>query len=163
MIVLGGFDCTASSFLSPNNKSLYPLSDAAIFNTMTTQWYDQPLGGLIPNARTFHTAVKSNVSKKKKCILFCVNIYFLDGKIVQDKIIICGGQDARVEPFQTYLSGSQMTAVLNIKNWQWTLAPVSMNQPLPTSFSIATLVNESSMVYGLGKVVDCLFVCTVFF
>lgn len=63
MVVLGGFDCSIGSFLSPKDKSLYSLSNALIFNTITTQWYNQPLSGSIPKDRTFHTAVKSNVSE----------------------------------------------------------------------------------------------------
>ncbi|KAI7889266.1 uncharacterized protein EV154DRAFT_424098 [Mucor mucedo] len=128
MIVLGGFDCSITSFSSPKDKLLYPLSSASIFNTVTTQWYDQPLIGSIPSDRTFHTAVKSNVSE----------------------IVICGGQDARVEPFQTYISGKQMSAVLDINEWKWTRVPMSHYQPPPTSFSIATIVNHTNMVYGLG-------------
>lgn len=68
-----------------------------------------------------------------------------------DKIIICGGQDEHAEPFQTYLSNTQMTAVLDLKTWQWALAPVSAYQPSPSSFSISTIVNETNMIYGLGK------------
>lgn len=63
MIVLGGYDCTNTSFISPEDKMLYPLDKAAIYNTITNQWYEQPLGGItIPHARAFHTAVKSNLS-----------------------------------------------------------------------------------------------------
>jgi hypothetical protein len=63
MIVLGGFECTNVSFISPSDKILYPLDSAAVFDTLTNQWHDQPLAGTqIPNARTFHTAVKSNAS-----------------------------------------------------------------------------------------------------
>lgn len=76
MIVLGGFDCTNASFLLPKDKYLYPLSIAAIFNTMTTRWYNQTLGGPIPSARTFHTAVKSNVSKMHAFYYVCIFISF---------------------------------------------------------------------------------------
>jgi hypothetical protein len=63
MIVLGGFDCTNASFISPKRKELFPLSNAAIFDTINTQWYDQPLkGDILPVPRTFHTAIKSNAS-----------------------------------------------------------------------------------------------------
>lgn len=72
-----------------------------------------------------------------------------------DKIIICGGQDEKKEPFQTYMSGSsdldQMTAMLDLKKWEWTFSPTSSYQPFPRSFAIANIVNETRMVYGLGK------------
>lgn len=74
MIVLGGFDCTNSLFLSQKDKILYPLSTASIFNSQTTQWHDQPLTGNIPNARTFHTAIKSNVSILFSCACVCITI-----------------------------------------------------------------------------------------
>lgn len=74
MIVLGGFDCTNSLFLSQKDKIPYPLSTASIFDSQTTQWYDQRLTGNIPNARTFHTAIKSNVSTLL-VVHMCVFIY----------------------------------------------------------------------------------------
>ncbi|KAI9256771.1 hypothetical protein EDC94DRAFT_615656 [Helicostylum pulchrum] len=128
MIVLGGFDCTNSLFLSQKDKILYPLSTASIFNLQTTQWHDQPLTGNIPNARTFHTAIKSN----------------------NMSVIICGGQDHSMEPFQRYMSDNQMTGLLDLKTWKWVIPAGSIYQPFPSSFSISMLVNDTKMVYGLG-------------
>lgn len=71
--------------------------------------------------------------------------------LVYEKIIICGGQDERVEPFHTYISGEHMSSVLDLNHWKWTSIPISPYQPSPTSFSIATIVNDTNMVYGLGK------------
>jgi hypothetical protein len=58
-----------------------------------------------------------------------------------------------MEPFQTYISGNQMIAILDLNTWQWILPQVkkSLYQPFPRSFAVASLVNETKMVYGLGK------------
>lgn len=57
-----------------------------------------------------------------------------------------------MEPFQTYVSGNQMIAVLDLKTWQWSLPQTKRSpyQPFPRSFAVASLVNETKMVYGLG-------------
>lgn len=68
MINLGGFDCKYASFLSPKEKPLYSFTSATIFDSKTTRWYQQPLTGIIPASRTFHTAIKSNVSIFINCI-----------------------------------------------------------------------------------------------
>lgn len=75
-----------------------------------------------------------------------------------DKIIITGGQDGTAEPFQTYMSGKQMTAILDTKTWQWSSPPSSLYQPFPRSFAVASIVNNTKMAYGLGT---CMFLCIV--
>ncbi|CEP07381.1 hypothetical protein [Parasitella parasitica] len=131
MIVLGGYDCTNSSLLAPATKTLIPLNKAAVYNTNTNQWYEQALKGDIPHARTFHTAVKS----------------------AHNQIIICGGQDEKIEPFQSYLSGEHavdMTAVLDLSTWEWRIPDASPYQPFPRSHAVASIVNRTKMIYGFG-------------
>ncbi|KAI8639091.1 hypothetical protein BD408DRAFT_421953 [Parasitella parasitica] len=131
MVVLGGYDCSNSSLLTSATKSLIPLDKATIYDTNTNKWYEQTLKGDIPHARTFHTAVKST----------------------HNQIIICGGQDGKVEPFQSYLSGEHavdMTAVLKLNTWEWRIPDASPYQPFPRSHAIASIVNDTKMVYGFG-------------
>lgn len=58
MVILGGYDCSNSSLLTQTTKSLISLDTAAVYDTNTNEWYEQTLKGDIPQARTFHTAVK---------------------------------------------------------------------------------------------------------
>lgn len=48
------------------------------------------------------------------------------------------------------MSGTQMTAILDLNSWEWQSVLSSVHQPFPSSFSISTLVNDTKMVYGLG-------------
>ncbi|KAL9544092.1 hypothetical protein PS6_008927 [Mucor atramentarius] len=131
MVVLGGYDCSNSSLLTQTTKSLISLDTAAVYDTNTNEWYEQTLKGDIPQARTFHTAVKSR----------------------NNHVIICGGQNGEVEPFQSYLSGghaSDMTAILDMNTWEWHIPDASPYQPFPRSHAIANIVNETKMIYGFG-------------
>ncbi|KAF1798422.1 hypothetical protein FB192DRAFT_1391512 [Mucor lusitanicus] len=131
MVVLGGYDCSNASLLAQTTKSLISLNKADVYDTKTNEWYQQPLKGDIPHPRTFHTAVKSR----------------------DNRIIICGGQDQEVEPFQSYLSGehaSDMTAILDMNTWEWHIPDASPYQPFPRSHAIANIVNETKMIYGFG-------------
>ncbi|KAL9543975.1 hypothetical protein MBANPS3_007857 [Mucor bainieri] len=131
MVILGGYDCSNASLLTPTTKSLISFSEAAVYDTQTDEWHQQPLQGDIPQARTFHTAVKSR----------------------DNRIVICGGQNQQVEPFQSYLSGdhaSDMTAILDMNTWEWHIPDASPYQPFPRSHAVANIVNETKMVYGFG-------------
>ncbi|KAK4515433.1 uncharacterized protein ATC70_010378 [Mucor velutinosus] len=131
MVVLGGYDCSNASLLTQTTKSLISLNNAAVYDTKTDEWYQQTLKGDIPQARTFHTAVKSR----------------------DNRIVICGGQNQEAEPFQSYLSGeraSDMMAILDVNTWEWHIPGASPYQPFPRSHAVANIVNETKMIYGFG-------------
>jgi hypothetical protein len=48
---------------------------------------------------------------------------------------------------------SQMTAILDLNSWEWHAPPASPYQPFPRSFAVASIVNETKMVYGLGNTI----------
>jgi hypothetical protein len=66
------------------------------------------------------------------------------------------GQDGKNPPFQTYISSTEddtsLLAVLDLQTWQWQIPDIeSPYRPFPRSFAIANIVNDTRMVYGLGK------------
>lgn len=91
--------------------------------------------------------------------IYCIVLTMMCIALGEDKIIITGGQDGTAEPFQSYMSGNQMTAILDTKTWQWSSPPASSYQPFPRSFAVASLVNNTKMVYGLGM---CNILCTLY-
>ncbi|KAI8359902.1 hypothetical protein EDC96DRAFT_576272 [Choanephora cucurbitarum] len=110
-----------------NDKTLWPLDKAFIFDTVSNSWYEQNLtGSIIPSARTFHTAVKTE----------------------HQTIAVCGGQDGKASPFQTYLT--QPIALLDVNTWSWKIPSTSSYQPLPRSHAVAGIVNNTKIIYGLG-------------
>ncbi|KAI8876499.1 galactose oxidase [Backusella circina FSU 941] len=132
MIILGGYDCSIST---DKPKKMYDMDKATIFNIHTQQWHEQTIAGpIIPPSRAYHTSVTTK----------------------QDFIIICGGQDGKPQPFQNYISGginetkSSMTAILDTRNWSWIVPEGSPFQPFPRSHAIASIVNDTKMVFGFG-------------
>ncbi|KAI8143697.1 hypothetical protein BJV82DRAFT_712826 [Fennellomyces sp. T-0311] len=134
MVLLGGYRCVGNyTSNAAMNKSLFPLDHAAVFDTITAEWRNQSLGGnIIPDARTYHSAVTT-----------------------QDNwIIICGGQDGNAQPYHNYISSlgdkQAMTAVLDTSRWSWMIPDASINQPFPRSFAAASLINDTQMAFGFG-------------
>jgi hypothetical protein len=44
-----------------------------------------------------------------------------------------------------------MTAVLDTKSWTWIIPQDSPFQPFPRAHAIASIVNDTKMVFGFGK------------
>ncbi|KAI7877434.1 hypothetical protein K492DRAFT_218903 [Lichtheimia hyalospora FSU 10163] len=61
MVILGGYACVGNYTTNPTTtKSLFPLNEAVIYDSIHGTWHSQRLiGSIIPDARTYHTAVTS--------------------------------------------------------------------------------------------------------
>jgi hypothetical protein len=63
MVVLGGFMCQKYQLLNNNGapRELANMSSALIYNTSSSQWSEQPIFGLSPQPRAYHTTIKSKI------------------------------------------------------------------------------------------------------
>ncbi|CAO3645748.1 unnamed protein product [Cunninghamella blakesleeana] len=134
VVIIGGYLCNDHQLITNGARTLIDMSSVLIYDTSSSQWSEKKTIGLYPQARSYHTAVKSG----------------------SNSILICGGQNEVPPPFQIYISSDKrvndMLAVLSTDTWQWYPIQGSnyFNQPLPQSNANGLMINDNTMMFAFG-------------
>lgn len=149
MVFIGGYHCSRMPQLQ-----LFDMADVAIFDTALSVWKSPPeITGIAPKPRLFHSAI---VAGMQFICLYWLKSCSNNGSGPNNDIFVCGGQDHVRAPYHTYI-GSQrdqledMTAILDTNTWVWRVPTSSVYQPLPQSHASISIVNDTKVVYGFGR------------
>lgn len=114
---------------SSSAPDLAPMNVVYVFDPRSNQWGVEKVslsGTVIPSSRTSHSAVVTS----------------------DDRIIIFGGDNGLIQRSRMYLNA---IAILDTKNWTWSVPPIDGIPPSRRSYASAGLLNGNHLTVAFGS------------